>query len=58
MPFSDLGTGYRTLVIGGPDGSVPILLMIATGAIGVALIWAGTWLYHRRSTSGPVAVNG
>jgi ABC-2 type transport system permease protein len=58
LPFSELGTGYRALVIGGPDGSMPILLLIVTAVIGVALIWAGTWFYHRLSTSGAVAANG
>lgn len=58
LPFSDLGTGYRTLVIGGPDGSVPILLLIVTAVIGIALIWAGTWLYHRLPTNGAAVANG
>jgi ABC-2 type transport system permease protein len=58
LPFSDLGTGYRSLVIGGPDGSAPIMLLIVTAVIGIALIWTGTWLYHRVSANGAVTANG
>ena len=47
LPFSDLGAGYRSLVIGGPEGTLPLLLLFAVAAIGLALIWIGTWIFHR-----------
>ncbi len=46
LPFADLGAGYRALVIGGPEGSIPIGLMFAVAVAGIALIWLGTWVYH------------
>lgn len=50
IPFSDIGDGFRALVIGGPDGSQPILLLLAVAAIGAALVWIGTWFHHRSLT--------
>jgi len=47
LPFEALGTGYRSLVIGGGDGSLPVLLLLATGVVGLALIWLGTWAHMR-----------
>jgi len=58
LPFSDLGTGYRSLVVGGPEGSLPILLLLAVAAIGIALIWTGTWLYHRFGAGSTVTAHG
>lgn len=50
LPFSAIGGGYRAIVIGGPDGSQPFLLLFAIAAIGIALIWLGTWLHHHAMT--------
>lgn len=46
VPFDALGTAYRSIVIGG-DASLPVLLSLSTGVLGIALIWVGTWLHTR-----------
>lgn len=51
IPFSAIGTGYRTLVIGGPEGSLPYLLLLGVAVVGIALVWIGTWFHHRSLTS-------
>ncbi len=45
LPFSALSRGYRAVVIGGPDGAVPVGLLLVVAAIGVVLIFAGTGLW-------------
>lgn len=58
LPFADLGAGYRALVIGGPEGSIPIGLMFAVAIAGVALIWLGTWIYHAVLSGRTAPVSG
>ena len=56
LPFDQLGTGYRTVIIGGPEGAMPVLLLVAVGLIGLGLIWAGTFSHHRADRGGAAAV--
>ncbi len=56
LPFSDLARGYRAVVIGGPTGSAPILLLLGIAVLGVVLIAAGTFL--KAMLRRPVAAAG
>ena len=42
MPLDDLMFGMRAILIGGPDGAVPLGTVFVVLLVGLALIWAGT----------------
>lgn len=56
VPAHDVVTGFRAILIGGPDSWLPVGTAFAAAAIGVALIWLGTFLHARlRPTPRPAA---
>ena len=42
LPLNEILTGYRSIVIGGPDGALPLTELLVMLVVGVALIWVGT----------------
>ena len=42
LPLDDLMFGMRAILIGGPDGAVPLGTVFVVLLVGLALIWAGT----------------
>lgn len=58
LPFSDLAASYRAVVVGGPPGSIAIWTILAAAAIGIALIWLGTWAYALLIPRKPAAAHG
>lgn len=42
LPLNEILSGYRTIVIGGPDGALPLAEIFVMLAVGLALIWVGT----------------
>ena len=47
LPLHELVVGYRTILIGGPDGGVPIGTAFVALLVGAGLIWVGTWVHVR-----------
>lgn len=47
LPLHELVVSYRTILIGGPADSVALGTAFATLAIGVVLVWSGTFLHRR-----------
>ncbi len=47
LQLSDLVTSYRTILIGGPQGSLAIGTALIAAAIGLSLIWIGTFAHAR-----------
>ncbi|MDA1133119.1 MAG: hypothetical protein O2905_07850, partial [Proteobacteria bacterium] len=42
LPLEAMSAGLRTLLIGGPDGSIPWGRMLSVWAVAVVAVWAGT----------------
>jgi hypothetical protein len=42
LPLDDLMFGMRAILIGGPDGAVPLATVFVILLVGLALIWGGT----------------
>lgn len=42
LPLEAMSAGLRTLLIGGPDGSIPWAAMLWLWAVAVVAVWAGT----------------
>jgi len=55
LPLHELVVGYRTILIGGPDGAVPIGTAFGALLIGAGLIWVGTWVHVRMRPNGQTA---
>lgn len=53
LPLSEMAQGMRTILIGGPEGSVPWLSVALMLVLSLALIWLGTMVWARWR---PVAV--
>jgi len=47
LPLHELVVGYRAILIGGPDGILPIGTAIIALLVGVVLVWVGTLLHVR-----------
>ncbi len=47
LPLSEMAQGVRTILIGGPDGSVPWFSTSVMLIVSLALIWAGTMTWAR-----------
>ena len=45
LPLADVLRGWRTIMIGGPEGSLPITEIVVVLVVGVVLIWVGTGLH-------------
>jgi hypothetical protein len=55
LPLHDLVVGYRTLLIGGPEGALPIATAFLALVLGVVLVWVGTLLHVRLRPNRPAA---
>jgi len=54
LPLNELVVSYRTILIGGPEGGLAIGTAFVAAAIGLALIWVGTFA-HVRIRPTPIA---
>ena len=45
LPLPEILAGWRTVVIGGPEGSLPVGQTVEVLAAGLALIWVATFLH-------------
>jgi hypothetical protein len=45
LPLTEILTGWRTILIGGPEGSVPVTEIVVVLAVGVTLIWVATGVH-------------
>ena len=54
LPLPEILAGWRAILIGGPEGSLPLTETAVVLAVGAALIWLGTGL-HTASRPAPAA---
>ena len=45
LPLPEILTGWRTILIGGPEGSLPVTEVIVVLVVAVALIWVATGIH-------------
>lgn len=55
LPLQDVVVGYRTLLIGGPEGALPIGTAFLALVLGLVLVWVGTLLHVRLRPNQPAA---
>ena len=45
LPLPEILAGWRTILIGGPEGGIPVTEVVAVLAVGVVLIWVATGMH-------------
>jgi ABC-type multidrug transport system permease subunit len=55
LPLDDLMFGMRAILIGGPDGAVPLGAVFVLLLVGLALIWGGTTAHAMRGAKSEAA---
>jgi hypothetical protein len=58
LPLPEILAGWRAILIGGPEGALPITEVIVVLVVSVALIWVATGIHAALRPAGAAAEGG